>query len=321
MKVVVPQGVTNAVTLSNLTLMDYNVYEGFCAFALRTDACVSLLLEGENIIQSTSNRAGVEVPAGASLSITNAPDDSAGTLLVYGGYQAAGIGSGKGENRMVQAAKNAVASPLLETKIDGARAVLINITGGEDMPILDINEAARLIQEAADSEANIIFGAGVDNSLKDEVRITVIATGFEKTAFPAREAKKKPFKASVPYGTATASYNPYENRAPVDVPDANAPAFEAPQVPAMYDQQDTSGFFPTPGRPAGPVVPQMPSPQPYMQQGYQPQQPYAPGYTPGQAPYVQQANPYQPPVRPQQPFAAEKDDLGVPAYLRRGTKK
>ncbi|NLD34556.1 MAG: cell division protein FtsZ [Clostridiales bacterium] len=243
------------------------------------------------------------------------------TVMESGGMAHIGIGSGKGENRMVQAAKNAVASPLLETKIDGARAVLINITGGEDMPILDINEAARLIQEAADSEANIIFGAGVDNSLKDEVRITVIATGFEKTAFPAREAKKKPFKASVPYGTATASYNPYENRAPVDVPDANAPAFEAPQVPAMYDQQDTSGFFPTPGRPAGPVVPQMPSPQPYMQQGYQPQQPYAPGYTPGQAPYVQQANPYQPPVRPQQPFAAEKDDLGVPAYLRRGTKK
>ena len=184
------------------------------------------------------------------------------------------------------------------------------------MPILDINEAARLIQEAADSEANIIFGAGVDNSLKDEVRITVIATGFEKTAFPTRESKKKPFKASVPYGTATASYNPYENRAPVEVHEGTTPAFEAPQVPAMYDQQDTTGFFPTPGRPAPSAVPQMTPPQPYVQ-GYQPQQPYAPT----QPPYVQQANPYQPPVRPQQPAAAEKDDLGVPAYLRRNTKK
>ena len=81
------------------------------------------------------------------------------TVMESGGMAHIGIGSAKGENRMVQAAKNAISSPLLETKIDGARAVLINITGSEDMPILDINEAARLIQEAADSEANIIFAS------------------------------------------------------------------------------------------------------------------------------------------------------------------
>jgi hypothetical protein len=97
-QVVVRGGVTAEVTLSNLRLRmtSWEIPDNVCGFALETDACVSLLLEGENIIQSTSNRAGVEVPAGASLSITNAPDDSAGTLLVYGGYQAAGIGSGKG---------------------------------------------------------------------------------------------------------------------------------------------------------------------------------------------------------------------------------
>lgn len=237
------------------------------------------------------------------------------TIMESGGMAHIGIGSGKGENRMVQAAKSAVASPLLETKIDGARAVLINITGGDDMPILDINEAARLIQESADSEANIIFGAGVDNSLKDEVRITVIATGFEKTAFPTRESKKKPLRpASVPYGAATAAFNPYENRTPVDAQSAPAPSFEAPQVPAMYDQQDAS-FFPTGGRPA-PLAPQVGAPQGYVPQMYQaPQQP-------GQQPYMQQApNPYQPPTVQQQPPAAEKDDLGVPAYLRRGSKK
>ena len=236
------------------------------------------------------------------------------TVMESGGMAHIGIGTGKGENRMVQAAKNAIASPLLETKIDGARAVLINVTGGEDMPILDINEAARLVQEAADSEANIIFGAGIDNSLKDEVRITVIATGFEKTAFPARESKKKPFKpSSVPYGTATAAYNPYENRAPMEQP--AVPSFEAPQVPAMYEQSDSS-FFPAAGRP-GAAPAQMQVPQAYVPPQYQPPQFGAP--QPVQ--YQQGGSPYQPPARPAQPSAAEKDDLGVPAYLRRGTKK
>ena len=100
-----------------------------------------------------------------------------------------GIGVGKGENRMVEAAKQAISSPMLETSIDGARAVLINITGGNDTSIIDINEAALLITQAADPEANIIFGAGIDESMKDEVHITVIATGFEK--MPAIEPLKK----------------------------------------------------------------------------------------------------------------------------------
>ena len=80
------------------------------------------------------------------------------TVMESGGLAHMGIGTGKGENRMVEAAKNAIQSPLLETNIDGARAVLINITGGEDMSIIDINEAANLVMQAADSEANIIFG-------------------------------------------------------------------------------------------------------------------------------------------------------------------
>lgn len=105
-----------------------------------------------------------------------------------------GIGVGKGENRMVDAAKQAISSPMLETSIDGARAVLINITGGADTSIIDINEAAQLITQAADPEANIIFGAGIDEALKDEVHITVIATGFEKVPFapPAKEQPAQP---------------------------------------------------------------------------------------------------------------------------------
>ena len=112
------------------------------------------------------------------------------TIMESGGMAHMGIGVGSGENKLVEAAKNAIASPLLETNIDGARAVLINITGGEDISIVDINEAANLVMEAADPDANIIFGAGIDESMGDEVRITVIATGFEKTPFRPENLQK-----------------------------------------------------------------------------------------------------------------------------------
>ncbi len=114
------------------------------------------------------------------------------TVMESGGMAHMGIGVGSGENRLVEAAKNAVASPLLETNIEGARAVLINVTGGPDISIVDINEAANLIMDAADPDANIIFGAGIDETMGDEVRITVIATGFEKTPFPTKEPARKP---------------------------------------------------------------------------------------------------------------------------------
>jgi hypothetical protein len=97
-KVVVPQGVTNAVTLSNLTLMDYNVYEGFCAFALRTDACVSLTIAGNNMLASGPNRAGLEVPQSACLSITQALGDDDAMLEAMGNDGGAGIGGGKGSS-------------------------------------------------------------------------------------------------------------------------------------------------------------------------------------------------------------------------------
>ena len=90
-----------------------------------------------------------------------------------------GIGMASGENRAVEAAKMALRSPLLETTIDGAEAVLLNITGDKDLSLFEINEASDLIREAVDDNANIIFGAGVDESLKDQVKVTVIATGFD----------------------------------------------------------------------------------------------------------------------------------------------
>ena len=89
------------------------------------------------------------------------------------------IGRGSGRNRMVDAATMAISSPLLEQSIDGAKGVIFNVTGGSDLGIQEINEAADLITRAADEEANIIFGAAIDPAMRDEVRITLIATGFD----------------------------------------------------------------------------------------------------------------------------------------------
>jgi cell division protein FtsZ len=90
-----------------------------------------------------------------------------------------GIGEASGENRAAEAAKNAISSPLLEQAVDGATGILLNITGGSDLGLFEVNEAAEIIQGAADQNSNIIFGAVVDDGLADVVRVTVIATGFE----------------------------------------------------------------------------------------------------------------------------------------------
>ncbi len=97
-----------------------------------------------------------------------------------------GIGTANGENRAVSAAKAAIKSPLLETSIDGAKAVLVNITAA-DLGLFEVNEALELIREAVDVDANIIFGAGSDTSMGDEVKITVIATGFDQQRIVAKE--------------------------------------------------------------------------------------------------------------------------------------
>ena len=235
------------------------------------------------------------------------------TVMESGGMAHMGIGTGSGENGMVSAAKEAISSPLLETKIDGARAVLINVSGGKDMNIMDVNEAASLIMQAADSEANIIFGANIDESLEDEVRITVIATGFEKTPFPTREPKgKRPGARPVTgaYGTASAAVNPYEHRA------AAEPLTE--DAPAPLNTYDADAFAPGVTRPqAQRVNPTSAFVPPYAAMPQQ--QAAAPQFT---APAA-----YQPPTAPvapvtanpavSEPVGSEKDDLGVPAFLRR----
>ena len=100
------------------------------------------------------------------------------TIMSSQGLAHMGIGQATGENRALNAVKQAIQSPLLETSINGARGVLLNITGGTSMGIHEVNEAAKLIEEAADPEANIIFGANIDEAVGDIIKITVIATGF-----------------------------------------------------------------------------------------------------------------------------------------------
>lgn len=102
------------------------------------------------------------------------------TIMKDKGLAHMGIGRASGENRALEAAKQAIESPLLETSIKGAKGVLLNITGGMDLGLFEVNEAASMIQEFCDDDANIIFGAVIDEELNDEIRITVIATGFEE---------------------------------------------------------------------------------------------------------------------------------------------
>ncbi|HEU0250476.1 MAG TPA: cell division protein FtsZ, partial [Solirubrobacteraceae bacterium] len=100
------------------------------------------------------------------------------TIMSDAGNALLGIGMGYGENRAPEAAMQAVASPLLETSMEGARSILLSITGGRDLSLWEVNEAAKAVSEAAHPDANIIFGAMVDEKLEDQVWVTVVATGY-----------------------------------------------------------------------------------------------------------------------------------------------
>jgi len=126
-------------------------------------------------------------------------------VMIDKGLAHMGVGRGSGDNRAAEAAKQAISSPLLETSIVGATGVLLNVTGGADLGLLEINEAAEIVQDAADPDANIIFGAVIDESLKDEIRITVIATGFEEDMINnvKEDVKKEVAAAEAPETTSS----------------------------------------------------------------------------------------------------------------------
>jgi cell division protein FtsZ len=113
------------------------------------------------------------------------------TIMHDAGSALMGIGTAGGEGRCGEAAKAAISSPLLEESVEGATGILLNITGGKEIGLFEINEAAEVVQGAADAGANIIFGSVIDESIGDEIRVTVIATGFDHGRARPRAAREE----------------------------------------------------------------------------------------------------------------------------------
>ncbi len=165
-----------------------------------------------------------------------------------------GIGSARGEDRAVKAAELAIASPLLEASIDGAHGVLLSIQGGSDLGLFEINEAARLVQEVAHPEANIIFGAVIDDALGDEARVTVIAAGFDQVDATSAPQTVQPAVRNAPAAPAAAPAAPMaapaaareEVRAAVATAEPGfeeLPAIVEPDLSATNDDLDVPDFL------------------------------------------------------------------------------
>ena len=259
------------------------------------------------------------------------------SIMKDAGYAHMGVGSAKGAGKAENAAKAAISSPLLETSIAGAHGVIINITSSPDIGLEDVETAAGLITQSAHPDANIICGAGIDESMGDKVRITVIATGFEKTPFPPREPVKsaRDINRDRLYGSnygatgatgATGSYTPGNYGATgVYTPSYTSsdsynshPTMGVPQAPMT--QQPAQPAYYAPQQPAQPQQPAYGQPQLF---GNQPQQlDYAQqGYTGNMQPVQQQyaggATGPMPSVQPQQPKRPTTDANGVPSFMKR----
>ncbi len=151
----------------------------------------------------------------------------AGTALM-------GIGSSRGDSRAVTAAETAISSPLLEASVDGARGVLLSISGGSDLGLFEINEAARLVAEAAHPEANIIFGAVIDDALGDEVRVTVIAAGFDGgQPGPMRTPARRVSEATAEDPSAEPVPQPVDEDVRIDLPER--PVASQPRRTIVFD--------------------------------------------------------------------------------------
>lgn len=122
------------------------------------------------------------------------------TIMTDAGSALMGMGTGVGENRAQTAARSAIASPLLDISIEGAKGILFNITGGRDLTMVEVDEAAKIISQAADADANIIFGANVDEEMVDQIKITVIAAGFDEARARLAGLMAKPAKPTEPEG-------------------------------------------------------------------------------------------------------------------------
>ncbi|MFD1504111.1 cell division protein FtsZ [Georgenia yuyongxinii] len=197
-----------------------------------------------------------------------------------------GIGSARGEDRAVQASELAISSPLLEASIDGAHGVLLSIQGGSDLGLFEIHEAARLVQEAAHPEANIIFGAVIDDALGDEVRVTVIAAGFDEGSGPSSSGKL------------ASRINPAA-AAPA------APAVVTPSEPAPELSEPTHRAAPSPAEP----VPAPLAPEPVAEP--------VPAFIGADGEFPRTRSFEVPRVFDEEPVRARRDeDLDIPDFLK-----
>lgn len=156
-------------------------------------------------------------------------------IMTNAGSALMGIGTGVGENRAVMAARTAIASPLLEISIDGAKGVLFNITGGPDLTMTEVDEAAKLIASSVDADANIIFGATIDDQMVDQVKIAVIATGFDETRKRLREMVR-PVAPQPQMPTAQATPNDDNSSKPPILPPTD-------EIPPEQDEWDIPAFL------------------------------------------------------------------------------
>lgn len=202
-------------------------------------------------------------------------------IMSEGGAALMAVGRASGEDRARKAAEAAVSSSLLDVTIDGARGILFNVTGGPDLSLFDVNEAAAIIKETAHPDVNLIFGAVIDENMHEEVRITVIATGFEQNRVMMRPRQGGQQDYPMP------NQRPQQQTGYYQQP-------MQPQQPVYQEYQ----------QPAAPQYPQPPQQQqPVQQQPQPPQQP------------AQQQHPQE--DFPQR-VVYETNDLDIPAFLRRG---
>lgn len=214
-----------------------------------------------------------------------------------------GIGVGTGEDRASAAAKQAIQSPMLETSINGAKGVLLNITGGSDMGIMEVTEAAEYVQAAADPEANIIFGAGIDESLGDTMRITVIATGFDYVPSTATGRAQLNNKQSArPAGMQAQGQRPMAQT-------QQRPPIQPIQPTYQQAMEDRPSIRPTMTQPVQQPVQAQPQVQPQQDVEF-------PGFKPEhRSPRMNERNTA--PSFSRDADGKDDDDLEIPTWLRR----
>ncbi len=220
------------------------------------------------------------------------------TIMQDAGSALMGIGRASGENRAIEAARQAIDSPLLELSIDGAMGILFTIAGGPDMTMYEIEEASKAITEAAHPEANIIFGAGVDEAMSGEIKITVIATGFE-TELPKPPAKRRPG-----IGEESSSYGS---------PLGHSPQQGVPSIP-FFGNNNPQPYQPEPESTPQPFFRRdraaAPTPEPELP-AVQPRRAREDFFSPNKK--------IEPKEEPKRPAAGNDDDdeFDVPAFIRR----